>query len=603
VIKYLNNAPESDFAIDALVAWEPYEDTGACWNPLATTWKMNPVCYFNCLERDSAGNCIRGVQSYQDQEMGVQATANTLNQSYYDAIRKMLRLEAFDREALRTALSKWGTCSGTRCDPLLNKWQELWDRHYGHVPPAPIPSQLSTVLVFDNSGSMNDQDVSGRTKWQAAQAAGGNILDIIAAENQAQGSDINRVAIVEFNTTAKVDIPLSADISAVRTVLQGIQAGGSTAMPDGLRTALDVLYADTSWSKANIILLSDGLPNVGLGGDPSLPENEVKQQVLDLATEAGQRGISIYTVGFGIPGTPSIDEEFLKQVSRNSGGGSYYSAQNAIQLANAYVDVWHTSTGTVLLRQSGQIAQGQQINIGSIQVPNNQSRLLFTLNWPGSRLDPLLIDPRGKPVDASYTGAFISSTLTLASIIVRDPQAGSWQVGAYGADVPEGVTTYQAIVSTQARTTPLPETKTSALPVIFALLTVAGGGLIIYTFSRRRPRLGQMAIPAASLTKAQLIRLSGEMVPPTVSLQTTTFTIGRGSACDLRLSDPRVSRQHARLQYAQGAWYIQDMGSKGGTYVNGQRVQAIRLQPGDHITIGTTTWTFVIGNPTSISQK
>ena len=129
VVGRLKDVPKNDLAVDALMAWEPYENTAACWNPLATTWKMEVVSYFNCLRRDAAGNCIMGVQNYQDQNMGVRATANTLNQVYYDAIRKMFRMEAFDREAMRKALGLWGTCSGTRCDSLLNKWQDLWTRY------------------------------------------------------------------------------------------------------------------------------------------------------------------------------------------------------------------------------------------------------------------------------------------------------------------------------------------------------------------------------------------------------------------------------------------------------------------------------------------
>jgi hypothetical protein len=115
----LNNVPASDFAVDALMTWKPYENTAACWNPLATTWKMAVICDFNSV----------GVQHYQNQDIGVRATANTLNQSYYDAIRDMLRLDEFDREALRSALATWGTCSGTRCDLLLNAWHDLWDRY------------------------------------------------------------------------------------------------------------------------------------------------------------------------------------------------------------------------------------------------------------------------------------------------------------------------------------------------------------------------------------------------------------------------------------------------------------------------------------------
>lgn len=121
VVGRLSNVPASDFAVDALMAWKPYENTRACWNPLATTWKMTDVCNFNSV----------GVQNYQDQATGVRATANTLNLGYYDAIRKMLRMEAFDREGMRSALGTWGTCRGASCDALLDQWQALWNRYKG----------------------------------------------------------------------------------------------------------------------------------------------------------------------------------------------------------------------------------------------------------------------------------------------------------------------------------------------------------------------------------------------------------------------------------------------------------------------------------------
>ena len=82
---------------------------------------MTDVCKFNSV----------GVQSYQDQATGVRATANTLNLSYYNAIRKMLRMEAFDREGIGAALGTWGTCSGTGCNGLLDQWQVLWNHHGG----------------------------------------------------------------------------------------------------------------------------------------------------------------------------------------------------------------------------------------------------------------------------------------------------------------------------------------------------------------------------------------------------------------------------------------------------------------------------------------
>jgi hypothetical protein len=129
VVGQLKDVAQNDFAVDALMAWEPHENTAACWNPLATTWKMEVVSYFNCLRRDDAGNCTMGVQNYQDQAKGTRATANTLNLTYYDAIRKMFRMEAFDREAMRKSLGLWGTCRGTGCDSILNKWQTLWTNY------------------------------------------------------------------------------------------------------------------------------------------------------------------------------------------------------------------------------------------------------------------------------------------------------------------------------------------------------------------------------------------------------------------------------------------------------------------------------------------
>jgi pSer/pThr/pTyr-binding forkhead associated (FHA) protein len=68
--------------------------------------------------------------------------------------------------------------------------------------------------------------------------------------------------------------------------------------------------------------------------------------------------------------------------------------------------------------------------------------------------------------------------------------------------------------------------------------------------------------------------------------------IGRGAGNHLQLADLKASRQHARLRFAQGMWFIQDQNSSGGTFVNGQRIQATRLNPGDQITIGDTAFIF-----------
>lgn len=72
------------------------------------------------------------------------------------------------------------------------------------------------------------------------------------------------------------------------------------------------------------------------------------------------------------------------------------------------------------------------------------------------------------------------------------------------------------------------------------------------------------------------------------------FLIGRSRANHLQLNERSISRQHARLRCAQGAWFIQDQESRLGVYVNGRRVLATRLNPGDQIQIGGYVFEFGI---------
>jgi hypothetical protein len=66
-----------------------------------------------------------------------------------------------------------------------------------------------------------------------------------------------------------------------------------------------------------------------------------------------------------------------------------------------------------------------------------------------------------------------------------------------------------------------------------------------------------------------------------------TKTFGRGSQADITLSDGVVSRVHCRIRIEGGACYVQDMGSRNGTSVNGRPVtQEVRLADDDALGIG-----------------
>jgi len=62
--------------------------------------------------------------------------------------------------------------------------------------------------------------------------------------------------------------------------------------------------------------------------------------------------------------------------------------------------------------------------------------------------------------------------------------------------------------------------------------------------------------------------------------------IGRGPGCDVALPDQTVSRRHARLIFRDGSWIVQDLGSRNGVTVNGERVGRCQLRPGDRVGLG-----------------
>lgn len=68
--------------------------------------------------------------------------------------------------------------------------------------------------------------------------------------------------------------------------------------------------------------------------------------------------------------------------------------------------------------------------------------------------------------------------------------------------------------------------------------------------------------------------------------------IGRSSEA-LPISDTAISRRHAELTPDEGLWFIRDLQSQNGTYVNGVRLsERTRLRPGDQIRVGQTLFVF-----------
>lgn len=68
--------------------------------------------------------------------------------------------------------------------------------------------------------------------------------------------------------------------------------------------------------------------------------------------------------------------------------------------------------------------------------------------------------------------------------------------------------------------------------------------------------------------------------------------IGRASGATVKIDDPRVSRQHARIIEEGGRFFVIDVGSSTGTFVNSRQVQREMLANGSVITLGDTALEF-----------
>jgi len=87
---------------------------------------------------------------------------------------------------------------------------------------------------------------------------------------------------------------------------------------------------------------------------------------------------------------------------------------------------------------------------------------------------------------------------------------------------------------------------------------------------------------------AHLITVSGERIE---LARNRSYTIGRGRECDVVVQDMSSSRRHAKIIVAAGrhALFLEDLGSRNGTFLNGERVrERTRLNDSDRIRIGTS---------------
>jgi len=115
---------------------------------------------------------------------------------------------------------------------------------------------------------------------------------------------------------------------------------------------------------------------------------------------------------------------------------------------------------------------------------------------------------------------------------------------------------------------------------------------------RRHQSAPQPVAPARSSggdrvqTAARLVVLAGQRLAASYPLRNEVFTIGRSEGRDIILFDPAASRTHTRIERRADAYWLIDLGSANGTFVNARRAREEPMNHGDVVRIGSTELRF-----------
>lgn len=131
------------------------------------------------------------------------------------------------------------------------------------------------------------------------------------------------------------------------------------------------------------------------------------------------------------------------------------------------------------------------------------------------------------------------------------------------------------------------------LRVLFIFLLYFFLYQVVRVTSRELVALASASAPEARSTlpvSARLVVVEGgesSLLPGTTfALQPTTI-VGRHPDCALELDEPFVSAEHAELVHDNGRWWVRDLGSTNGTFVNGNQVRvSTGIKPGDIVQFG-----------------
>ncbi len=293
------------------------------------------------------------------------------------------------------------------------------DRFLTQMPVSSMtpPSKFTSViaLVSDVSGSMDDKIDTGETKLEASKKAAGMIVDSTEQWYNKYTENYG-ISIVQFASNAKTVAVPHIDYAYLKQCIDFMGDGGGTNIKAGIENGIAQLDSVESDNKI-IILMTDGEETTG--------------NAIDAAEVAKEKGIKIYTVGFG----RGADENLLKEIAEMTGGEYQYAGtDNIMGIIGSFLFAQQSSDSKIIAQANGTVAEGETSEETTFQVDDTSGDLMVTTAWPGSFLDTILVDPNGRVVDEDYPGAVTDESRIPSTISVSNPIKGEWKLSVKGIE-------------------------------------------------------------------------------------------------------------------------------------------------------------------------
>lgn len=210
------------------------------------------------------------------------------------------------------------------------------------VAPADVNRTSShLILLLDISESMDDDH-----KLEHVKKCCHLLMDLLTAEDH--------VSLITFGDTSEILVNnLSVDSSQkehIRAILSSLVTRGCTNLSAGLANVGAVLQQDTTQQKAGLLLLTDGIANMGIRSQDGL---------LTLTTKlrSDYPHMSVYTIGYGT----DHNADLLRCLAEES-SGSYAIVQSIEDTATAFGDILGGLTSLVAQTTTLRVPSGTRVH-------------------------------------------------------------------------------------------------------------------------------------------------------------------------------------------------------------------------------------------------